>query len=277
MADHRLFGRQWSLTVGDRQWTDLRVVFEVQRSLTKHPDPAQITVYNLARQTRSGFYAGEQVRLVAGYSDAAGLVFSGTLTGLTPNRDGADYAVTLSCRDGDAAYRAACRSSYAKGAPLSLVVGDLVSAMGLSMGAGAKQLLAGKSTRGALATVGTGSDCLAKVLAPFGLGYILLDGNVVILATDGTTADDAILLAPDTGLVGNPEPITDKPLAPGRKAKRIRVTSLLQPGMVPGRRLQLQSVEYSGIYRIDAVQHKGDTHGEDWYSIAEVTQLQGAT
>ena len=61
-----LFGRSWSLTFGDEQWTDLRVVFEINRNLTKHPDPAQITIYNLAVKTRSGFYQGAPVRLTAG-------------------------------------------------------------------------------------------------------------------------------------------------------------------------------------------------------------------
>ncbi len=273
----QLFNRQWALTIGDRQWTDLRVVFEINRNLTKHPDPAQITIYNLARETRSGFSGGQQVRLVAGYGEAAGLIYAGTLTQITPNRDGPDYAVSLTCRDGDAAYRATVRQSYVSGAPLSVVVGNLVSAMGLTLGAGAAQQLAGKSTRGAVAHVGYAADKLQQALLPFGLQYTLNDGTVQIIPTDGTTAEQAILLSPDTGLVGSPEPIADKKPAVGAKVKRLRLTSLLQPGFMPGRRVALQGVQYAGVYRVDRLIHKGDSHGQDWYSVAECSLVEGAT
>ena len=273
----QLFNRQWALTIGDRQWTDLRVVFEINRNLTKHPDPAQITIYNLARETRSGFAGGQQVRLVAGYGEAAGLIYAGTLSQITPNRDGPDYAVSLTCRDGDAAYRATVRQSYVSGAPLSVVVGNLVSAMGLTLGAGAAQQLAGKSTRGAVAHVGYAADKLQQSLLPFGLQYTLNDGTVQIIPTDGTTAEEAILLSPDTGLVGSPEPMTDKKPAAGANVKRLRLTSLLQPGFMPGRRVALQGVQYAGVYRVDRLIHKGDSHGQDWYSVAECSLVEGAT
>lgn len=273
----QLFNRQWALTIGDRQWTDLRVVFEINRNLSKRPDPAQITIYNLAEQTRSGFNGGEQVRLVAGYSDAAGLIYSGTLTQITPNRDGADYAVSLTCRDGDAAVRATIRQSYVSGAPLSVVVGNLVSAMGLTLGAGAAEQLAGKSTRGPIAHVGYANDKLEEALVPYGLRYTLNDGTVQIIEEDGATAEEAVLLSPDTGLIGLPEPMTDKSPPKGQKAKRLRLTSLLQPGLMPGRRVALQGVPYAGVYRVDRLIHKGDSHGQDWYSVAECTVVQGAT
>ena len=269
-----LYGRQWSLTIGDRQWTDLRVVFEINRNLTKHPDPAVITVYNLAQLTRSGFYQGEQVRLVAGYGDAAGLIYAGTLTGLTPQRDGADYGVTLSCRDGDAAYRATVRQSYSAGAPLQLVVDRLAAAMGLGVSAGSRASLAGKSTRGPLAQVGYAQSALQSVLQPFGLRYTMIDGSIVIVTDNGATDEQAILLTPSSGLIGSPEPMTDKAPPIGAIVKRLRLTSLLQPGFVPGRRVSLQGVQYAGIYRVDRLIHKGDSHGQEWYSVAECSLVE---
>jgi hypothetical protein len=275
-----LFNRQWALTIGDRQWTDLRVVFEINRNLSKRPDPAQITIYNLAQQTRSGFAGGEQVRLVAGYGGAAGLIYSGTLTQITPQRDGPDYAISLTCRDGDAAVRATIRQSYVSGAPLSIVVGNLVSAMGLTLGAGAAQQLAGKSTRGPVAHVGYANDKLEEALVPFGLRYTLNDGTVQIIEDDGATSEEAVLLSPNTGLVGFPEPIVDsqRPTKKKKKkhAKRLRLTSLLQSGLMPGRRVALQGVPYAGVYRVDRLIHKGDSHGQDWYSVAECTVVEGS-
>lgn len=274
-----LYNREWALTIGDRQWTGLRVVFEINRNLSKKPDPAQITIYNLARETRSGFAGGEQVRLVAGYTEAAGLIYAGTLVAITPNRDGPDYAVSLTCRDGDAAVRATIAQSYVSGAPLSVVVGNLVSAMGLTLGAGADRQLAGKSTRGAIAHVGYAADKLEEALMPYGLRYTITDGTVQIVPVDGATAEEAVLLSPTTGLVGLPEPIVDsqRPTKKKKKqhSKRVRMTSLLQPGLMPGRRVALQGVPYEGVYRVDRLIHKGDSHGQDWYSVAECTNIGG--
>ena len=271
-----LFGRQWALTIGDRQWVDLRVTFEINRNLNKHPDPAQITVCNVAKQTRSSFAQGQQVRLVAGYGDAAGLIYAGTLTGITPQRDGPDYSVSLSCRDGDAAYRASVRQAYAVGAPVGIVAKNLAAAMGLTLGAGSLDALAGLTTRGALVHVGYAQEKLQQLLEPHGLRWCVVDGVISIVADDGATAEDAILLTPDTGLVGSPEPIADKVPPIGAKVRRLRLTSLLQPGFVPGRRVKLQSIEYSGVYRVDRLIHKGDTHGQDWYSVAECSVVAGA-
>lgn len=265
-----LYGRQWALSIGDRQWTDLRVVFEVKRFLSKHPDPAQITIYNLAAGTRSSFDAGDQVRLTAGYRDNAALLYSGTVTTPTTQRDGPDWATSLGCRDGDDAFRATVRQVFAKSAPLSLVCDRLASAMGLRLGAGAAAVLAGKSTRGGVALIGQAQDALERTLAPHGLRYILQDGDLIILPADGHTTEAAILLSPDTGLVGSPEPLTKAAKFGGKNASRLRVTSLLQPAMRPGRLVQLDSVQHKGTYRCDNVTHKGDSHGTDWYSIAEV-------
>lgn len=274
MAD--LFGRSWALTVGDRQWTDLRVTFECKRSLNKHPDPAQITVYNLAAQTRASFDGGEQVRLVAGYLGAAGLVYSGTLVDVATQRDGPDRATTIVCRDGSAAWDATVRHAFSANAPLSLVVGRLVSAMGLQLAAGSGSLLTGKTTRGNLVQVGYAQAGLEGVLAPFGLRFMLQDGAVVVLPSDGATAEDAVLLSPDTGLIGSPEPMTHGKKLAGKKVRKLRLTSLLQSSIRPGRRVQLVSESFSGVYRADKVLHRGDTHGQDWYTIAECTALGGA-
>jgi hypothetical protein len=49
----------------------------------------------------------------------------------------------------------------------------------------------------------------------------------------------------------------------------LKVKSVLQPGLRPGRGLQLQSAAYSGLFRIEKVKHEGDTHGQTWTSDIE--------
>lgn len=276
----KLYGREWSLSIGNRQWTDLRVTFEIKRHLKKYPDPATITIYNLTADNRGNINQGDEVRLVAGYEGAAGLLYSGQVMDLIVNRDGPDWATTITARDGDAAWKSMLSTSLATNAPLQVAVGFVAGAMGLNVATSSLPYLQGLSTRGYSALVGPGHDILDRMLRPFDLRWMLQDGKLVIIPDDGATMEEAILLNKDSGLVGIPEPMTDstkkaaksQTQAQATKTRRLRLTSLLQPSMAPGRRIMLESVQYNGLYRIDELVHKGDSRGQDWYSIAEVSR-----
>lgn len=280
----QLYGRQWVLTIGGRQWTDLRVSFEVKRTLNKYPDPATITIYNLSAATRASFSRGDEVRLVAGYKDNASLLYSGQVQDMVVARDGPDWATTVTVRDGDAAWRTQVNTSFSTSVPLQIAVQRMASAMGLIVLPTSIPLLAGKAVRKGSVHVGQGHDALSKLLTPWSLRWCIQDNGIVILPVDGATNQSAIVLSPETGLVGSPEPMTDKPARPLKKTgqlqtktgKRMRLTSLLQPGLNPGRTLVLQSTPYVGIYRVDSVIHRGDSRGQDWYTIVETTYLESA-
>lgn len=272
MAD--LYGRAWNLTVGSQSWSDLRTVFEVKRNLHRHPDPAQITMYNLSRATRASFAQGDSVVLVAGYTGAAGMLFSGQLMDMIVQRDGADWATTLVCRDGDAAWKTYISSAFASSMPLDKAVQYVAGRMGLTVAQASVAQLAGISTQGRIAHVGLAPDALSKLLEPRGFSWMLQDNTLIIIPNGGSTYEDAVVLNPQTGLVGSPEPMTDKKIKGFRQGfKRLKLQSLLQPSLTPGRKLQLQSEQYSGIYRIDAAVHRGDSRGQDWYSMVETTHL----
>lgn len=278
----QLYGREWSLSIGSRQWTDLRVSFEIKRHLKKYPDPATITIYNLNADNRGNINQGDEVRLVAGYKNAAGLIYSGQVMDLIVNRDGPDWATTITARDGDAAWKSTLSTSLATNAPLQVAVGFVAGAMGLNVATSSLPYLQGLSTRGYSALVGPGHDILDRILRPFDLRWMLQDGKLVIIPDDGATMEEAILLNKDSGLVGIPEPMTDstkksakaQSQAQAAKTRRLRLTSLLQPSMAPGRRIMLESVQYNGLYRIDELIHKGDSRGQDWYSVAEVSRTE---
>ena len=65
------------------------------------------------------------------------------------------------------------------------------------------------------------------------------------------------------GLIGSPEP--------GTKGATV-CTALLQPGLVPGAPVQLQSEYVSGTFRIERVSCSGDTSGRAWYADLEVRE-----
>jgi len=280
----QLYGRQWVLTIGSRQWTDLRVSFEIKRTLSKYPDPATVTIYNLSAETRASFQRGDEVRLVAGYTEASSLIYSGQLQDQIVARDGADWATTITVRDGDSAWRTQVNRSFSTSAPLSIAVQRIAADMGLAILPTSRPLLEGYAVRAGSIHVGPGQDALSKLLSPWSLRWCIQDGVLVILPLDGATNQTAVLLSPTTGLIGSPEPMTDQAKKPFKKnqpndktGKRLRLTSLLQPDLNPGRPVVLQSTQYNGTYRVDSAVHRGDSRGQDWYSVVECTLLSGAT
>lgn len=261
-----LFGRVWALQVGDRQWSDLRVTFEIQKTLNRHPNPGQITIYNLAKTTRDSLQRGDRVQLVAGYEGGAEVIYVGEVTQCTSQRDGADWVTTLSCKDGDAAWRANVRASYRSGANLATVTKTLAEGMGLQVSPGSLSALSGLQVRGSLVQAGAAHRALQTLLEPAGYTWSVQDGVLQILPTGGATTETIVLLNAQTGLVGSPERMADK-------KTRVRATSLLQGSIRPGRLVRLQSEQIAGDYRCNELMHKGDSHGAEWYT--EMV-LQGA-
>lgn len=267
MIPGQLFGRQCSLAVGATTFAGLRVVFEVNRKLNRWPDPAEITIYNCRRETRDGFAKGDQVRLVAGYEGSADLIFSGSVVQVQVRRDGADQAATLTCRDGDAAWQATAAGAFAANVPLHLALSRLAQAMGLTVPASTVAVVAGLTTRSAFAHATYAHRTLHELLSPQGLTWSIVDGALQVTPDDGATTEQAFVLTPQTGLVGSPTREGGVPNAKGKtKAVKVRAMSLLLPSLRPGRRVELQSQGFAGAFRIDELLHKGDTHGQDWYS-----------
>jgi hypothetical protein len=69
------------------------------------------------------------------------------------------------------------------------------------------------------------------------------------------------VLSPTTGLLGSPEWST-----PNKEGKppTLKVTSLLLPQILPGRRVQLDARAAKGVFKVQQLNHQGDTHEGDW-------------
>ena len=71
----------------------------------------------------------------------------------------------------------------------------------------------------------------------------------------GALARDAILLSADTGMLESPKIVN---------RRTVQVSALIQPGLVPGQQVVLQSQVIGGTWRISEAEYAGDTHGNDW-------------
>jgi hypothetical protein len=141
------------------------------------------------------------------------------------------------------------------------VVRTLAQQMGIGEGnlATVTELL-GASARAGTVLHGQAAQELSRLCTQSGLEWSVQDGVLQFLRRGQGLERQAITLDSETGLIGSPE---------RAGWRRIKLKALLQPDLVPGRKIVVDSSTAQGEYRITHVEYSGDTRSEDWH--AELT------
>src|SRR5678816_406024 len=154
---------------------------------TETPNQAEITLTNLAETSRQDLVRGPaKVRLEAGYDSTPRLLFLGDVRFGSNEHTGTEWETKLQLGDGARAYAEARHNrSYAKGTPVTTIVGDLAKAFGVSLPPEMNQLTE-LQTRISTGEVVTGwvADELERILAPYGMGFSFQDGRLQIMRYD---------------------------------------------------------------------------------------------
>lgn len=273
----RLFGRKVSVQVDTLLVEDLRIAFKIEKSLSTDPNKVEVSIYNLSEESRKKTQKKDAALIVqAGYEDNIAQIFSGTVRVVSHVLNGGDRITKLLAGDGEKEFRTArINESFAPGATFSQVAKKLLDQLGLKDGNLLSELGKGNFRQGLTdfangkVAHGLASAELQTLLKSAGLSYSIQDGAIQVLRPGSALELDPVLLDGSAGLVGSPEygeTGKDKHLV-------LKAKSLLQPGLVPGRRVKIESETTSGLFRVDKVTHNGDTHAQQWYSEIEATAL----
>lgn len=267
MAD--LFNRAVRIVAGSLLIEGLRVQFKIKKTSRKEPNTAEVTIFNLSEQSRAGLKRGAKLIVEAGYSTSISQLFSGDARLVDHAHEGPSWLTKIQCGDGERAYRyAVVNESFIPGTSVADVFARVADSTGLDVADAVRTVRATikeQFTQGYTA-FGRGSLEIDRLLKGRGIEWSIQDGRLQVLLDDTATRDSAVLLSPDTGLVGSPEhgsPETKK------KPQVLKVKSLLQPSLRPGRRVRVESEAITGDFRVLTVTHQGDTHGGDFYSECE--------
>lgn len=282
----RLFDREVVLNVGglriaSRSVTgvvknNLTVQFKVTRSRIKDPNKATVSVFNLNRENRAALEGKNNPTVIeAGYVLNVSQIFAGVLQFGSSKQEGTDWITTFQSADGGTKWKTARINASFKG-PVS--AGDVLLEAGRAMGLNLGNL-SQKAQEGSLrqelqewvhgkVLSGRASRAFDRVIKSLGYGWSIQDGQIQILGPKEVIDQQAIVLrsadGQSTGLVGSPEP--------GEKGF-VKARALLQPDLTPGRKVQIQSEQVEGFYRIERVTFTGDTSGGSWYSDIEAKPL----
>lgn len=268
-----LFRRAWRVQVGSLDVSELAIRFKAKRTLAMRAGTLDLEIRNLSPEHRREIQTARRFRtfveVQAGYVGGMSLIFRGDLRKAVPAREGTDWIVKVTAGDGEHALRSARVSrSFAPGTTVQAVVQHIAEAMGVGIG-NAVTALRGAS----LGTAGLIGDALPEGTVLHGSAaaeltrlcesarktWSIQEGNLQILDLGGALSRTAILLSPDTGMVGTPEIVN---------RRVITVKALLQPGLVPGQQVVVQSdaLLSTAPWRITEADYSGDTHGVDWYA-----------
>lgn len=258
----------------------LRVTFEVQKDLKTFANRAKIAIYNLSPATRGQIRElTDTVTLSAGYADETmSEVFHGDIVTVSHVREGAEIVTRIVANDGGTAIRQSFANvSHAEGASLKGVLVDLVGSMGLPVKF--MDTFEDQKFLQGFAFAGRSRTGLDKVTARAGLEWSVQGGQLKILKRGGTDNPRNIgvpVISPEHGMIGSPERLdrlTDDPSAE-KKPPGWKLTSLLQPQVEPGGKVGFSSAEEptAKAYRVQVVNHNGDTHGDAWTSTFEVLE-----
>lgn len=255
----------------------VRIIFDCTKSSDQTKNEARIQIFNLSEKTRAKFDIKDaKITLKAGYIDESGeeVLFIGTVTQSAHKLQLPEIVTYLEVSDGYKELRnARISESLKEGTSLKQVVKVLAEATGLPIKELTSEIPEEQFSQG-LSLIGPVYDLLTSIAEKAGLEWSVQNDEVQIIKKNAPTQDRAVLLTSASGLIKSPERIIkDSNKLDYSNVKKLKVESLLIPKLAPGRKVEIRSNAVEGIFRIDVVQHTGDTHGSQWNSVCEVREI----
>lgn len=270
-----------------------RITFEIQKDTKEESNSTIIRVYNLAPDTREEIQKpGNVAVLYAGYAEEDGplLMAAGSIAFAYTYQDGAEVVTEMEVLDGYAQARDTVVSlSYGPGVKAQSVVKDIAAQMGMPLVMEGASL--DRTWSNGFSFYGAARTALHKVVQGTGLEFSYQNEQIQVVDKRGTTKRQAIVLASDSGLIGYPErtraAAADKAEVQDEKSKKKkkivsakqnkdgwRVRSFLIPQANPADLIKLESKFITGFFRVDSLNHTGDSDGGDWITEFDLVERE---
>lgn len=258
------FGRQYKLTLGNEYESivinNLRIRFEIIKSLSSAPNPATIHIYNLNESHRNAIASKQfnKAILSVGYENIRD-IYMGDIIEPRTIREDLDFITEVLCGDGWTAYtRSVISNTLRAGATDADILKAAQSTM-LGIDSGVVELPKDRVLPRSKVMMGNSRDVLTKIAKNNNADWSVQDGRLIILPKDKVLADnEGFVISQSTGMIGTPEKTDDG----------LKVTCSLNPAMRIGGLVSIESIinEYSGGYKIAELTHSGDVMESTWHT-----------
>lgn len=263
--------------IGDGTTENLRVRFEIRKSIQSVPGPSQIYVYNLSAALRNSLQQavgsldavqskpGAQVELKVGWENTPIVtLYKGTLYAVVPDREGPDIVTTLICLAGfGGTSRGTISQTWAGGTNLSSIIRKMAEQIpGITIGSiNVSDYSMGNQ---GYSFASLAKDGLNKLARTYGFSW-WIDKNVFYALDDKQALQGReVLISYKNGTLFRAEPMLASPF-PAQIGVNIR--ALLNPHAEAGYTVRIESQvnpQLNKSYKIHDLVQTGDTHSTTW-------------
>lgn len=253
---------------------NLDIDFNIERSITLANNTAEFVIYNAKLETRNKILkAGNNIIFKAGYEDEGNVatIFFGTIDKSVPIKSDTVWVTTVTASDiGGNKTPLEHRTvslSYIAGSPLSQVISDLSSFLGIPVFGIANVT---NTLNNGFAFVGTVGGLVKKIenILKQDDNALYFDSNELVIYKIGVQSSKfgVVRITPNSGLIGNVENVVENN---NDNKKRIRFTSLMNPKYKPNVLCQVIANDVNGLFICEKVQYIGNNYGGDFFTIVE--------
>ena len=293
------FDRVYRLIIGKEGQKGVEILppfnidFEIRKDTKEEPNQWQVTIYNLAPETREKINKPDLFCvLYAGYAEEEGeiLIAAGHIVDSRIDRNETDVKTVLSVADGWVNVRdTAVSLGYGQGIDAHSIIKDIAKQMKLHLVMDAA--LPNRTWANGFSFYGAAKTALHKVVQGSGLEWSIQNNTLQIIEKGKTTKRTAVVLSSSTGLIGFPEQtqegarekaeVKDKKTGDNKKLVSAeqekagwRVNALLTPQINPGDLVKLQSKDIQAWMRVEEVGHVGSWQGGDWSTELQLSEVK---
>ena len=280
----RQYKRAYTLTIipkdgNSKVITELRISFEITKSLLSFPNLASISIYNANKDTLALLQKRfTQVILNAGYENDEKLIFKGEVRNVFQPKGGVDRITTLYAGDGQKDWQnATFNKTFTENIAVNKVIEDILTTFSNTAVGSIEGLPTTADKLRGQTLSGSSKDILDMYAEEYSFNWSIQDGEIVIIPEEQTiTGLESVLITSATGMIGSPT-ITEI---------GANVTTLLNPRLLPNRVFTIESIasdislgnlffrdvkrtSAEGNYKVQEVIFKGDSRIGDWLSLVK--------
>lgn len=258
---------------------NLRISFQVTKTLSTSVNKASVQVYNISKDKRNKLKDfGDEISLFAGYTEETGsqLLFIGDTTKTTHLFEQPNIITSLLAGDGERIINnTIIQVSFSENTPARDVILGIAQKINVNVSffAETPNVIYRKGFQASKMA----KDILDDVTKNLGLTWSIQNRNLQILEDDGSTNKPPAVISQDTGLIGVPERFSNRRRDLYRAAPKQgwKIKTLLRPDILPGTKMRVVSpkVDLDEVLFVDTVKHTGDTYGENWQSDWELIRI----
>ena len=258
----------------DMQIKDLRIKFDIKKSIFSNQNHCRVDITNLSQTTRNKITSNQSslVRVKAGYVQNGGAISigQGNISNVIHIPQNPDIITTIYSKDGfNAIIDNNISLSFKENTSLKSVIDSIAKDLKLPIKYADYEQ--GAKFKNGYSYLGSIPAALDQLGDQFNFKWSIQNDQLMIIRNGGSNKNRSVSLSAETGLIESPELIIKTKNLDLMNKNEYKITALLQPQLEAGDLIEVKSKVLNGTFIVKELNHLGDTRGSDWYTKIIVT------